>query len=172
MKFAFALAATVFTIGNVSAQTTLEAPEVVVFYLNTNAASDACSPVEYTYVDNKITPDLNMAMFDHNIEEIQWTTSDGAPSRKLRAGEERELNPTCDWCRPIYGRALCNVLYNCGFRRRLQGGSTLTEVQKAELAASLKASCEENLAFAASRPTISAACAAGLAGAECFVQYV
>ncbi|GAX18087.1 hypothetical protein FisN_25Hh063 [Fistulifera solaris] len=172
MKFAFALAATVLTIGNVSAQAPIEAPEIVVFYLNMNAAADACSPVEFSYVDNKITPDLDMAMLDQNIEETQWTTSDGAPSRKLRGGEERELNATCDWCRPIHGRALCNSMFNCGFRRRLQGGTTLTEAQKAELADSLRTSCEENLAFAASRPTISATCAAGLAGAECFVQYV
>jgi hypothetical protein len=172
MKFAFAVAATVLTIGNVSAQTPVDAPEVVVFYLNTNAAADACNPVEFTYVDNKITPDFDMVLYESNIDGTQWATSDGAPSRKLRGGEERELNATCDWCRPLYGRALCNAMYNCGFRRRLQGGSTLTEAQKAELAASLKAACEENLAFAASRPTISAACAAGLAGAECFVQYV
>lgn len=62
-------------------------------------------------------------------------------------------------------------MYNCGFRRQLQKGATLTNAQKTDLAAALKAACEDNLMVAASRKVLGGDCGKAIAGAKCYVQF-
>ncbi|GAX18083.1 hypothetical protein FisN_25Hu058 [Fistulifera solaris] len=160
------------TLGVASAQKTfMEAPEIIVYYVNELAPADICTTNELKYVDNKITPDLDMILHKKNFAETEWTISADTETRMLRGGEDRELNATCDWCRRRYPKSLCNSMYNCGFRRQLQTGTLLMDSQKAELAAALKTVCDENLAIAASRKMLRNTCGAAIAGAKCFVEF-
>jgi hypothetical protein len=160
------------TLGVVSAQKTfMKAPEIIVYYVNEFAPADVCTANELKYVDNKITPDLDMILHKKNFVETEWTISADADTRMLRGGEDRELNATCDWCRRMYPKSLCNAMYNCRFRRQLQGGTVLMNSQKTDLAAALKTACDENLAVSASRKVLRGACGAAIAGAKCFVEF-
>lgn len=166
------VAALLFTLGVASAQKTImQAPEVIVYYLNENMPADVCDSSELKYIDNKITPDLDMILHQKNFGDTVWQMSADAATRKLRGGEDRDLSANCDWCRRNYPRYLCNAMYNCGFRRQLQTGVVLTDAQKSDLATALKTACKENLMLTASRNVLRGTCGKAISSAECYVEF-
>ncbi|GAX16395.1 hypothetical protein FisN_10Hu372 [Fistulifera solaris] len=160
----FTLISLLATVASVTAQ--LEPPEMVVFYVNQQAQDTACTPTEFAYIDSKMVPDLDMALMANNFDPADWEFSTD-PSR-------RKLNPTCDWCRPIFGKAYCNQMFNCGFRRKLRQNPDATrKLDTAELGAEMLQMCQDNIALISTRNRfLSAGCKAALGGSTCHVEFI
>jgi hypothetical protein len=152
------------TAASVTAQ--LAPPEVVIYYVNQNAQDTACTPTEFAYIDSKMVPDLDMALVSNNFDSAEWEFSTTDPTR-------RKLNPTCDWCRPLYGRSYCNMMFNCGFRRQLRQKDATRKLDTTELGAEMLQMCQDNVALISSRNRfLSQTCKTALAGSTCHVEFV
>ncbi|GAX18058.1 hypothetical protein FisN_25Hu032 [Fistulifera solaris] len=152
------------TAASVSAQ--LAAPEVKVYYVNANALDTDCTPEEFTYIDSKMVPDLDMALISNNFDPAEWEFTATDATR-------RKLNNTCDTCRQQYGRSYCNIMFNCGFRRQLRQKDATRKLDTTELGAEMLQMCQDNVALISSRNRfLTATCKAALAGSTCHVEFV
>jgi hypothetical protein len=142
----------------------LAPPEVGVYYVNDQASPTVCTPSELSYIDSKIVPDLDMALITNNFETPEWEFSSDS--------NRRQLNRTCNWCSTMYPDRLCNVMYNCGFRRQLRQDA-MRNLDTTELGAEFLVNCQDNIALlSTTNPFLSQACKSALAGATCYVEFV
>lgn len=152
-------------LASVIGQELMEAPEMVVFYLNEKATSNVCTAKELLYIDNKMLPDLDMTLQQNNYEPPEWALTVN--------GERRRLNATCDWCRRLYPAYLCNAMYNCGFRRQLRIDQTPgRELNTEALASELLQDCRENIRVLSKSKFLSRSCQVAIGAATCHVEFV
>ncbi|GAX17668.1 hypothetical protein FisN_10Lu385 [Fistulifera solaris] len=160
----FTLIALLATAASVTAQ--LPAPEVAVYYVNENAGENACTEAEFSYIDSKMIPDLDMALISNNFDPAEWEFSTTDPAR-------RKLNGTCDWCRQNYSRSYCNTMFNCGFRRQLRQNDDSRKLDTTQLGAEMLQMCQDNIVLISTRNRfLTAGCKTALAGSTCHVQFI
>lgn len=143
-----------------------EAPEMVVFYVNEQAAATACTERELLYIDSKMLPDIDMTLLENNFETPDWQFSADASRRNLAGG-------TCNWCRTVFPNHLCNAMYNCGFRRNLRQSQDATrKLNAVELSSSILQDCRDNISALSTNKFLSQSCKTAVTAATCHVEFV
>lgn len=150
----------------------MEAPELVVFYLNEKATPETCSEKELFFIDSKMLPDLDMTLQENNYETPDWSLSVETIQRKL-APASAANGSNCDFCRRLYPAHLCNAMFNCRFRRQLRNAQTSTRKLNTEaLSSGLLQDCKENIAALSKSRFLSRACQVAIGAATCHVEFV
>lgn len=157
----FLLVTLLSALASVNGQTTpMPAPEMVVFYVNEAAPVTACTDQELFYIDSKMVPDMDMTLIANNFETPEWDFTVDATRRNLASA-------TCDWCRTLYPRSLCNSIYNCGFRRNLRNLQT-TDTEA--VASTMLQDCQYNIMTLSQSQYLSQSCKAAIGAAICHVE--
>jgi hypothetical protein len=160
MKFLLITLLSIFA--SVAAQLA-EAPEVVVYFLNEQAADDVCSATELTYISNAMIPDLDAALLANNFEAPVWEISDDDDERR------KLTTSNCDYCRRYHSASLCRAMFNCRVRRQLR---KLEESEDDNLGSELLEECEEEIVALSSDTNLSLNCRTALSGSTCYVDFV
>lgn len=149
-----------------------EAPEVVVYYLNKQAAATDCTPRELFYIDSKMLPDFDMTLLENNFEKPDWQFTAGASPRKLKGRSSSA--PNCDFCRRLYPRELCNAMYNCRFRRQLRiDESAERELRNYDdLAQDLIDDCQNMISSLSDNGQLSPTCQKAIKKAKCYADFL
>jgi hypothetical protein len=161
----------------------MEAPEMVVYYVNEQAGPTSCTEQELLFLDSKMLPDIDMALLANNYEVPEWKVTADAAQRKLidteavlDSGTFGSFSTTsssnnCDFCRRLYPRSYCNAMFNCGFRRQLRkrqdDGRKLTD-----LSADVLLECQQNVNSLSSSKFLSRSCKAALRASVCHVEFI
>ena len=153
-----------------------EAPDMVIYYVNEQAANTTCSANELTYIDSKMLPDVDMTLFAYNYLTPAWEVN------TYGYGSRRELavsNPNCDFCKQLYPKKLCNAMYNCKNRRQLHTADGAEEedeerelVDYSGLVADIQGDCQDNLARLFYSWWLSRTCRTAIRSAVCHVEIV
>ena len=162
----------------------MEAPEMVVYYLNKQATSTACTEQELLYIDSKMLPDIDMTLLANNYETPDWEVSSDAARRKLEAkaavnsiaasvaSNAASGAPNCDFCKKLYPKNLCNAMYNCKLRRQLEPAEQRELKTYDGLAMDLLENCQENIQALAESSRLSWTCRKAMRKARCYVEFV
>jgi hypothetical protein len=170
----FAIATAITSLVSIFAHTSAllfaqrEAPEMVVYYVNEQAAPTACTNSELAYIDRKMLADIDMTLFAYNYLTPVWEISSDAMRRDLAV-----RTPNCDFCRSLYPRNLCNQMYNCKFRRQLRKADHAEERRLTDytpLVSDVHDDCQDNLAALSYSWWLSRSCRAAIRVATCHVE--
>ena len=157
-----------------SAVAPMDAPEMVIYYVNEKASSTVCTAKELLYIDSKMLPDMSMTLLENNYATPDWQVTSGSPLVRRR----QLPNFNCDFCKRLYPRNMCNEIYNCGFRRRLRGDNvpSLSEARELgtneELEKDLIEDCQTNIAALAYNKFLTRSCRIAASAATCHVEFV
>ena len=145
----------------------MPAPEMVVYYVNEQAANTVCTEQELMYIDSKMLPDIDMTLMSNNFITPDWQVTTDATRRRTQ-------NATCNWCRTVFPRKLCSDMYNCNRRRQLRKNDDAKGRELinsySTLSSQLLGDCQDNIAYLSSSTVLSLSCRTALQASTCHVE--
>lgn len=154
----------------------VQAPEMVVFYVNEKAAPGACTEQDQLLIDSKMLPDIDMTLEANNYEAPDWHIAVSTDSEDGSGGMVllSSTTSTCDFCKRLYPRTLCNAMYNCRFRRQLRSGPAAARTLQSSdgMAADLLGHCENTIRNLLGSKELSRSCTKAIRGATCHVEFI
>jgi hypothetical protein len=150
----------------------VDAPDMVVYYLNKKAVSTACSEAELLHIDNRMLPDIDNSLTANNFEAPDWQIASNDARRDLAAAGSASNAPNCDICRTRFSRSLCSVMYNCRLRRQLRSNQERTLQNFSGLASDLINKCQNNIDELSDSAQLSVSCQKAIKHAKCYVEFV